>query len=48
MNQLSISANTTTADARQRGFPSKKGREGENSTVKKGLTEFDVEAVPKQ
>ena len=48
MTQLSISANTTTANARQRSFPSKKGREGENSTVKKDLTEFKVDPVPEQ
>ena len=35
---FSFSANTTTADACQRGFPSKNSRDGENCTVKKDLT----------
>ena len=47
--KFSISAaNTTTADACQRGFPSKNSRDGENCTVKKDLTEFEIDPVPEQ
>ena len=44
--QLSISAYTTTADACQRGFPSKNSGDRENCTVKEDLTEFKIDPVP--
>ena len=46
MTQFSMSANTTTADACQRGFPSKNSGDGENCTVKEDLTEFEIDPVP--